>query len=151
MLLRILFAVLSAGVQVLIFPLHGPLPTWRAGLAWIALAPLLLAVLSPTPDGRMPGFRNSALLGYLCGVLFYAGNCYWVYQTMYLYGGMGKPAALGILLLFSLYLGLYHALFAVLLRAAAGKTGAHRQLALVATPFLWAAVELARARITGFP
>jgi apolipoprotein N-acyltransferase len=67
---------------------------------------------------------------------------------MYLYGGMGKPAALGILVLFSFYLGLYHALFAGLLGMSARRGVG---FALVAAPFLWVAVELARARITSFP
>ncbi len=69
---------------------------------------------------------------------------------MYLYGGLSKPVSLAILILFALYLGLYHALFAVLLlcvrRSRCGLSGA-----LAAAPFLWVAVELARARITGFP
>ena len=68
---------------------------------------------------------------------------------MYLYGDLPKPVAFGILILFSLYLGLYHALFGWivgLLNARAGRLNA-----LLAVPFVWVAVELARARITGFP
>ena len=69
---------------------------------------------------------------------------------MYLYGGLPKPVSFGILILFALYLGLYHALFAVLLacvrRSRLGIAGA-----LVSAPFLWVAAELARTRITGFP
>jgi apolipoprotein N-acyltransferase len=147
---RAFLVALSAGLQIVIFPLHGPLPTWRSWLAWIALAPLLVAIVARDRAGRMPNLWQSALWGYVCGVLFYAGNCYWIYQTMYLYAGVSKPAALGLLLLFSLYLGLYHALFGLLLRLAA----APRQragIALAASPFLWIAVELARAHITSFP
>jgi apolipoprotein N-acyltransferase len=68
---------------------------------------------------------------------------------MYLYGGLDKPVAAGILVLFCLYLGLYHALFGGLfgaLRAYFGTQGA-----LLLSPFAWVAVELARARITGLP
>src|SRR5205823_3818180 len=56
---------------------------------------------------------------------------------------------LGILLLFALYLGLYHALFAILigLLRRFWSTG----YVLLASPFVWVAVELARARITSFP
>ena len=90
------------------------------------------------------------MLGYLCGCLWYLGNCYWIYQTMYLYGGLAPPIAAAILLLFCLYLGLYHALFALLFvqlrRSRLGVQGA-----LLLSPYLWVAVELARARITGFP
>jgi apolipoprotein N-acyltransferase len=77
------------------------------------------------------------------------GNCYWIYQTMYLYGGLAKPIAAGILILYSLYLGLYHALFGTLIAAFRKRFG--RQGALLLMPFAWVAVELARARITGLP
>ena len=53
----------------------------------------------------------------------------------------------GLLVLFCLYLGLYHGLFgALMVRTAEGDWRA-----FVAAPFLWVAVELARARMTGFP
>ena len=69
---------------------------------------------------------------------------------MYLYGGLPKPVALAILILFALYLGLYHALFAAsLMCVRRSRFGIHG--ALAAAPFLWVTVELARARITGFP
>lgn len=77
------------------------------------------------------------------------GNCYWIYQTMYLYGGLAKPIAAGILVLFCLYLGLYHALFSAMIAACRMRFG--RQNALLLVPFAWVAVELARARITGLP
>jgi apolipoprotein N-acyltransferase len=69
---------------------------------------------------------------------------------MYLYGGLPKPVALAILFLFALYLGLYHALFALLL-SFARRAGCSRNSVLLLAPFVWVAVELARARITGFP
>ena len=89
------------------------------------------------------------MLGYVCGFIWYLGNCYWIYQTMYLYGGLAKPIAAGILILFCLYLGLYHALFGTLIAAFHRRFG--RQAALLLVPFAWVAVELARARITGLP
>jgi apolipoprotein N-acyltransferase len=93
-------------------------------------------------------------LGYICGVLWYLGTCYWIYDTMHQYGGIAPPLALLILLLFSLYLGLYHGLFGLLigLLAARGRERSFQTWrALAAAPFLWVAVELARTRITGFP
>ena len=145
-----LLVVVSAALQVFMFPTGGPVPRWRASLCWIALVPLLYALTLLGRDSFPLSVRNAVLLGYLAGVLWYFGNCFWIYQTMYLYGGLPKPVSLAIVLLFSLYLGLYHALFAglfsVLRRGRPGVAGA-----LVLTPFLWVAVELARARITGFP
>ena len=59
--------------------------------------------------------KQTAVLGYFCGVLWYLGNCYWIYPTMYLYGKIPKPTSIAILILFSLYLGLYQALFGLVL------------------------------------
>lgn len=145
-----LLTIVSGVLQVLLFPLAGPAPRALASLGWVALVPLLIALLRPGRTESAPTPQNAALLGYLCGLIWYAGNCFWIYQTMYLYGGLPKPVALGILLLFSLYLGLYHALFSwFVVRIANSRAGISG--ALVLAPFGWVAVELARSRITGFP
>jgi len=142
-------AGLSGVLQILPFPIAGPTPLWRTAFCWIALLPLLWALLGNTKTGNPLTLRPGALLGYACGFIWYVGNCYWIYQTMYLYGGLAKPIAAGILILFSLYLGLYHALFGMLIAAFRKRFG--RQGALLLMPFAWVAVELARARITGLP
>jgi apolipoprotein N-acyltransferase len=142
-------AVLSGLLQVLPFPVAGPTPVWRTVFCWVALLPLLWAVLGSDKVGNPLTARQGAALGYACGFVWYLGNCYWIYQTMYLYGGLAKPVAAGILVLFCLYLGLYHALFGGLLGAFRRRFG--RQAALLLVPFVWVAVELARARITGLP
>jgi apolipoprotein N-acyltransferase len=142
-------AVLSGILQILPFPIAGPTPLWRTAFCWIALLPLLWALLGNTNTGNPLNLRQGAALGYACGIIWYLGNCYWIYQTMYLYGGLAKPIAAGILVLFCLYLGLYHALFGTLLAAFRRRFG--RQTALLLVPFAWVAVELARARITGLP
>ena len=141
----VMLLLLSSVLQVVVFPVAGPLPTWRTGLSWFALAPLLwvlLVGLRTAPAWKL------ALAGYASGVLWYLGTCYWVYSTMHLYGGIAAPVSALIMVLFCLYLGLYHALFAAFL-ALARRAGA--AWALVASPFLWVAVELARARVTSFP
>jgi apolipoprotein N-acyltransferase len=143
-------AGLSAGLLELPFPLAGPLPVWRSIFAWFALVPLLWALLSPEcVDGKRP-LRRGFLLGYLCGVLWFGGNCYWVRETMAHYGDMPLGAPTLLLVAFSLYLGLYFGLFGfcvVLVRKATGST----RLTLLAAPFLWVAMELAAARVTSFP
>ena len=111
---------------------------------------MLVSILLADFNGRPLRISHSVLLGYFCGVVWYLGNCSWIYQTMHLYGGMAKPIAFGILILFSLYLGLYHALFAFLL-AVIRRSRFQAGGALLAAPFLWVAVELARGRVTGFP
>lgn len=150
-----LLAVLSAILQVVIFPL--PNLYW---LSWIAVAPLLVAILRARrpntlqlegaaklfPARPVQGF----LLGYVTGILWYCGNCYWVYSTMKQYGGINAFGAAGLLLLFALYLGLYNGLFGLIVSwLARGESGLRN--ALVLSPFVWVAVELARTRISGFP
>lgn len=148
-----LLAITSAVLQVVIFPL----PNFYA-LSWIAVAPLLVALLRARrpdtlqlkgaiklqPATPLQGF----LLGYVCGILWYCGNCYWVYSTMKQYGGISAPGAAGLLFLFSLYLGLYHGLFGLVVSVLANWS---QRAALVLSPFVWVAVELARTRISGFP
>jgi apolipoprotein N-acyltransferase len=143
-------AVLSAGLLELPFPIAGPMPPWRAVFAWFALVPLLWAVLSPGDSAQPHPLRRGFLLAYLCGVLWYIGNCYWIYNTMLMYGDMPRAVAVLLLVGFSLVLGLYFGLFGwgvLLVRRATGST----RLALAFAPFLWTALELAAARITSVP
>src|SRR6266852_1650894 len=150
-----LLTILSVVLQVVIFPL----PNFYV-LSWIALAPLLIALLRARhpetlqlkgevkllPATPMQGF----LLGYVCGIIWYGGTCYWIYSKMKQYGGINALGAAGLLLLFALYLGLYNGLFGLLISwLAHGESGLRN--ALVLSPFVWVAVELARTRITGFP
>jgi apolipoprotein N-acyltransferase len=143
-------AGLSAGLLELPFPLAGPMPPWRSVFAWFALVPLLWALLrKPQADERHP-LRRAFFVAYLCGFLWYLGNCYWIRDTMSHYGDMPPLAPTLLLVGFSLVLGLYFGLFGlglVLVRRATGST----RMALAFAPFLWTALELAAARITSVP
>ena len=143
-------AALSAGLLELPFSLAGPMPPWRGVFAWFGLVPLLWAILSPAcVNGRWP-LRRAFLLAYFCGFLWYAGNCYWVRDTMSHYGDMPLGAPTLLLIGYSLVLGLYFGLFGLgvaLVRRASGST----RLALAAAPILWAGLELAASRITSVP
>ena len=150
-----LLVVLSAVLQVLIFPLPGVYV-----LSWVAIAPLIVALLRARPAGELevagslklrPATPVQAfLLAYVCGILWYAGTCYWIFDTMRNYGGLSTSAAILALFLFCCYLGLYHGFFGLFVSLLVGPARDERR-ALVTIPFLWVAVELARTRITGFP
>src|SRR5579863_9411030 len=143
-------AVLSAALLELPFPLAGPMPPWRSIFAWFGLVPLLWAILNAATVDHARPLRRAFLLGYVCGVLWYMGNCYWVRDTMMRYGDMPAGAPTLLLIGYSLVLGLYFGLFGLgvmLVRRATGKAN----LALVAAPFLWVALDLAAARITSVP
>jgi apolipoprotein N-acyltransferase len=150
-----LLVLLSALLQVLSFPLPG-----LFFLSWLAIAPLVVAILNARAAQTLQLDESQRLiaaspwqgflLGYKCGILWYLGTCYWVFATMHQYGGLGTPIALFVLLLFALYLGLYHGAFGLILSLLARRDSSYR-MALLSAPFLWVAIELARTRISGFP
>ncbi len=143
-------AILSTGLLELPFPLAGPLPVWRSIFAWCGLVPLLWAVLSIDPSRVRRPLLAAFLPAYFCGVLWYCGNCYWIYDTMHIYGGIPPVSSFLILILFSLVLGLYFGLFGLGIALVQRATRSTR-LALAFGPFLWTALELAAARITSVP
>jgi apolipoprotein N-acyltransferase len=143
------FAFVSALLQLLPFPLAGPVPIWRRSLCWICLVPLLAALTGEESRKKAVSVRQAAVLGYGCGVAWFLGNCYWIYQTMFRYGGLPELASAGILVLFSLYLGIYFGAFGAFVAWVRKLQG--RQAAIAMAPLIWVAVELARARVTGFP
>jgi len=150
-----LLILLSAALQILIFPLPN-----LYMLCWVAITPLLIAILrarKPAALQLRAGIKllparplQGFLLGYTCGILWYAGTCYWIYSVMHQYGGVNTPAGIGILILFCLYLAIYHGIFGLLVSLLAGSSPVNRRTLLL-SPVLWVTVELARTRITGFP
>jgi apolipoprotein N-acyltransferase len=143
-------AGLSAGLLELPFPLAGPLPAWRAVFAWVGVVPLLCALLARATVEDARPLRRSFLLGYLCGVLWYAGNCYWIYDTMLIHGGLPPVVSALLLVGYSLVLGVYFGVFGLGVLLIRRSTGSAR-LALASAPVLWTALELAAARITSVP
>jgi len=99
------------------------------------------------PAGAWQGF----LLGYVSGVIWYLGSCYWVFNTMHEYGGLDVVTSALLLVAYALYLALYHGLFGLLLALTAARRNGYSLRALLFAPFIWVAVELARAYITSFP
>jgi apolipoprotein N-acyltransferase len=136
--------LLSALLQVLIFPNVN----WFM-LGWVAFVPWLIVLYSRRERGWRVWLSDTGT-GWACGALWYLGSCYWVYISMRLHGGLSPVWAGLVLLLFCLYLGLYHALFAALLSWLRIRGVSVRWMVL-ATPVLWVAVELARSRVTSFP
>ena len=110
---------------------------------WIALVPLLFVVV------RARSTTDVFLGSYTAGVIFFAGTCYWITETMSIYGGLSAPLAFGVGALFALAFGLYFVLFGLGLHLAVKKFGA-RGLFFAAP--LWVTVELLRTVLfSGFP
>ena len=119
----LLFICASAALLLIAFP-----QGWCfRGAAWFALVPWLFIIRRTTP-------RRAFLYSWLLGGVFSLIGIRWL-----------RFATFPGWLLLSLYLSLYFALFGFIYRRM-GRWG------LVSGPFLWVALELARARLlTGFP
>jgi len=131
-------AAASGVLLVLSFPKFG-----HPACGWIALAPLLVALM-----GRVSLLRAFAL-GLTAGAIYLFGTLYWLSTVMARYGDINTAGAVVINAVFVAYLALYPALFALVLRRLAIAFGPS---ALVAAPFVWTATELGRMYVfTGFP
>jgi apolipoprotein N-acyltransferase len=155
-----LLALSSGVLQVLVFPRPG-----LYFLCWLCLAPLIYSILRAreadasqllaerdTFSYLVPAtITQGFFLGWVSGFVTYAGSCAWVYHVMHLYGGLSPATSFGLLLLFSLFIGLHHAVFGALLAWAARSRAGFSRKALVLAPFLWVAVELLRTYVVSFP
>jgi apolipoprotein N-acyltransferase len=116
--------------------------------AWLALAPLLVALLRPSAAPRP--VRRTFFLGLLAGAVYFTGTLYWLVETMTTFGGVGTPIAAFAAALLVAYLSLFPAAFAVSigwLRTSMGPAAA----AMCAAP-VWIATELGRQYVwDGFP
>ena len=132
-------ALASGALLALSFPKFG-----HPALAWIALAPLLVAVTH-----RRQPLRRAFLLGLLTGVVYFAGTLYWLVQTMTTFGGLSTPLAAFAAAVLVAYLSLFPAAFAAIQARLAAVFGT---VALLAAPATWAATEMGRTYVLdGFP
>ena len=133
---RALLSVLSGLLLVFSFPRFDLYP-----LSAVALAPLILVSAQ-----EMQAWKRF-LWGSLAGFVFFAGTSTWIYTVMREFGGLGVLAAGGVLCLLCFILSLYWGCFAWL----SGYLWRNRW-GPAAIPFLWVALELARAHLfTGYP
>jgi apolipoprotein N-acyltransferase len=145
-----LFGIVSAALLLLPFSIIGPVPYRRTFFAWIAFVPLFYGLLSSENLRHPRALLRGTFAAYVMGVLWFAGNCYWIYQTMLYYGGLPPSISAGILIAYSLILGLYFAAFGLLLTVTARAFRGSRY-ALLTAPFFWAALEVLSARLTKVP
>ena len=127
----------------------GPVPYRRTFYGWLAFVPLFYGLLAEGNLRHPKALLRGTFAAYVMGVLWFAGNCYWIYQTMLYYGGLPPFISAGILIAYSLILGLYFAAFGLMLTFTARAFRTSR--ALLAAPFFWAALEVLSARLTKVP
>jgi apolipoprotein N-acyltransferase len=130
-----LLALLSGLLLTASFP-----PGKLAWIAWFALVPLLKAVEKESPSGA---FR----LGLLCGLTHYTTLIYWVVFVLGHYGNLNIFASLGPCLLLCLYLAMFPACFAFIIRRSEPS-----RFPVIGQASLWVALEFVRGKaLTGFP
>ncbi|MCX5723907.1 MAG: apolipoprotein N-acyltransferase [Nitrospirae bacterium] len=134
-------SLVLAGASGLFLPLS--FPNYDLGLlAWIALVPLHWAL-----DGKTK--TQAFWIGWLSGTIAFTGLMAWVVTTMNTYGKVPLVISYGIMLLLTIYLGLYVAVYAagaVWFRTLIPRYG------LFAVPCLWVSLELIRTyALSGMP
>ena len=130
--------------MALSFPRYG-----HPALAWVALAPLIVAVSAGAADGGPVRARRAFTLGLVCGLVYFAGTVYWTSGVMARFGGLAFPLAAAIAGLLVAYLALFPAAFALALHTLVVRGGRHW---LWLAPAVWVATEYGRLAIFGgFP
>jgi apolipoprotein N-acyltransferase len=145
-----LLGIFSAALLLLPFSIAGPVPFWRTFFAWLAFVPIFYGLLSKKNLDHPRALLRGTLAAYLMGFLWFSGNCYWIYQTMLYFGGLPPAISAGILIAYSMVLGLYFAALGFLMTVTA-RGFRDGRLALLAAPFYWVALELLSARFTKVP
>ena len=134
-----LLALLSGALLALSFPKFG-----HPAFAWIALAPLLVA-LSHRPQPR----RRAFALGLTTGAGYFCGTLYWLVETMTTFGGLNTALAAFAAGVLIAYLSLYPGLFAMIQARLVATLG---KRALLIAPAVWVATEMGRTYVLdGFP
>ena len=128
-------ALLSGPLLALSFPKFG-----HPAFAWIALAPLLVAI-----SHRRQSPRRAFALGLTTGVVFFCGTLYWLVETMTTFGGLSTAVATFAAAVLIAYLSLFPAAFAAIQSRLIGTFG---RRALLAAPAIWVATEMGRTYVT---
>lgn len=128
-------AVLTGALMALAFP------GWEAWiLAWVALAPLLAAVVRERSAARAFGF------GWLAGSVFFYASCWWITFPPITYAGFFPPLAWVLAVVPCAISGLFFGGFAVTTHTAFRRLGPY---ALLAAPLIWVASEWLRLETMG--
>ena len=122
--------MLSGLLLILSFPKFG-----HGAVAWVALAPLLVALAQATPG-------EGARLGYLTGAVSATGVLYWTALVVVQFGGLSLPVGVVVMTLLCLAFALFPLLFGAI---TAFWVRAFGPGALFLAPLAWAATELLRS------
>jgi apolipoprotein N-acyltransferase len=129
-------AALSAVLLIVAFP---DFDWWF--LAWFALVPLFWAI-EREKDGPVRGF----VLGWIWGVVFFFGTCWWLTFAPITYAGFPWPLAYFLMVVVSMVVAVFPGLFGLILAVLLKRLAS---VAVLAAPFVWVFTEFLRYWITG--
>src|SRR5215207_3146803 len=129
-------AILSAILLILAFP---DFEFWF--FAWFGLTPLLWAI-----DREGGSAFGSFVLGWIWGVVFFTGSCWWLTFAPITYAGFPWPLAYFLLLCVTAIVAIFPGLFALILSVLLRRFGS---IAFLAAPFVWVFTEFLRYWVTG--
>ncbi len=135
-LVNVLLALLSAALLTLSFP---DFDFWF--LAWFALIPLFITV-----EREKESIIKSFVLGWIFGISFFFGTCWWLTFAPITYAGVPSIIAYALLFGATLIVGLFPAIFAAIFSIFLKRFGNYGYFA---APFLWTATEFLRFNLTG--
>lgn len=131
-------AIASGILQILLFPKFSL--SW---VSWVALVPLLIALFRET------AWLRALLLGWIFGLTFFSGCCYWILAVLQGYGDMHWSGAVLLFALLIVYLSLFPGLFAC---AFSRLSLRFPSFCFLLAPCLWVSAEYLRGHLlTGFP
>ena len=131
-----LLAVLSALLLILAFP---DFELWF--LAWFALIPLLIAV-----EREKESTTGAFFLGWLWGVFFFFGTCWWLTYAPIHYAAFPWPIAYFLLFCVVAVVGVFPGFFATVTSIFLRRFGLW---GILSAPCVWVTAEFARYWITG--
>src|SRR2546425_2578709 len=134
MLAEVSVVTSSALLTILSFP---DFDLWP--LAWIGLVPLLVVIAQSSKASR------AFLLGWLWGIVFFYGTCWWLTYPMIHYAHISAWLAYPLLLAPIALVAVFPTLFSLLLSRLIYSSGPG---AILAAPLLWVSCEWARYAVT---
>ncbi len=129
-------AILSAILLIFAFP---DFEFWF--LAFFGLVPLLFAI-----ELEKESFIKAFLTGWLFGIIFFFGTCWWLTFAPITYAKVPAVLAYFLLLCACIVVGFYPALFGGILSSFLKRFG---HWGFLSAPFLWTAIEFLRLWTTG--
>ena len=131
-----ILSIISAILLILAFP---DFEFWF--LAWFALVPFFFAV-----EREKDSWTKSFLVGWLFGVIFFFGTCWWLTFAPITYAGMPWLLTYFLMLGVASIVGVFPGVFAALFSITLKRFGNY---AALSAPFLWTFTEFLRMWLTG--